>query len=52
MKRMIIRDDLMSKSEYSNKYNVNRVTLDQMIKDGKVAVERISKTDYIRLEKK
>ena len=52
MKRMIIRDDLMSKSEYSKKYGINRVDLDKKIKGGEIAVEQISGTDYVRLEKK
>ena len=42
----------MSKSEYSKKYSVNRVTIDKMIEDGKLAVEHISGVDYIKLETK
>ena len=52
MKRMIIRKDLMKKSDYSKRYNINRVTLDKEIQDGKHVVERISGTDYIRVETK
>ena len=52
MKRMIIRNDLIKKSDYSRKYKINRVKLDQLIQDGKLVVEQISGTDYIRLETK
>jgi hypothetical protein len=51
MKRRIVRTDLMSKSDYSVKYNVNRVTLDKKIKDGELAVEVISGKEYIILNK-
>jgi len=40
----------MSKTEYSEKYNVSRVTIDKKIKDGELAVEVISGKDYIKLE--
>jgi DNA-binding GntR family transcriptional regulator len=49
MKRITVRTDLMSKSEYSKQYGVNRMTIDRMIQDGKLFVERISGTDYIKL---
>lgn len=49
MKKVIIRNDLVKKSDYAKKYSVNRVTLDKLIEDGKLVVERISNTDYIRL---
>jgi hypothetical protein len=49
MKRITVRNDLMSKSEYSKQYGVNRMTIDRMIQDGKLSVERISGTDYIKL---
>jgi hypothetical protein len=52
MKRMIIRKDLIKKSDYSKKYKINRVTLDKEIQEGKHVVEQISGTDYIRLESK
>jgi len=52
MKRVIIRRDLMSKTDYSKKYNVSRPTIDKMIEEGKLVVESISGTDFIRLEKK
>lgn len=49
MKRIIKRDDLMSKSDYSKKYGINRVTIDQMIEDGKLIVEEISEKHYIKI---
>jgi len=52
MKRVIIRKDLMKKSEYSKKYGINRVALDKEIQEGKHVVEHISGTDYVRLETK
>lgn len=52
MKRIIIRKDLIKKSDYARKYNINRVKVDQLIHDGKLTVEQISGTDYIRLETK
>lgn len=50
MKRVILRNDLMSKSEYSKKYNINRVAIDKMIDEGKLVVERISNVDYIKIK--
>jgi len=50
MKRMIIRTDLIKKSDYSKKYAINRVTLDKMINDGSLVVEQISGTDFIRIK--
>jgi hypothetical protein len=49
MKRRIIRNDLMSKSDYSKKYGINRVSIDKMIENGDLFVETISGTDFIRL---
>ena len=51
MKRVIERKDLMSKSEYSKKYGINRVAIDKKINDGDLVVERISGVDYIKLTK-
>lgn len=50
MKRRIVRNDLVSVSEYSKRYNVNRVKIYQLINDGKLVVEHISGTDYIQLK--
>jgi len=50
MKKIIIRNDLVKKSDYSKKYGINRVTIDKMINEGTLTVERISGTDYIRLK--
>ena len=49
MKRILIRKDLMSKSEYSKKFNVSRPTIDKMIREGELSVERISDVDYIKV---
>ncbi|MFO7842264.1 MAG: hypothetical protein R6V16_00520 [Bacteroidales bacterium] len=51
MKRIKVRDDLMSKSEYSKAYGINRVRIDKMIDEGKLTVERISGVDYIALRR-
>ena len=51
MKRIKIRTDLMSKSEYSKKYGINRMRIDSLIENGELSVERISGTDYIILSK-
>jgi len=51
MKRIKIREDLISKSEYSKRYNLNRVRIDKMIESGDLSVERISGVDYIVLKK-
>ncbi len=42
----------MNKSEYSKKYLINRVTIDKLINEGKLAVEQVSGIDYIKLETK
>jgi len=52
MKRIIKRDDLMSKSEYSQKYGIDRVKIDKMINEGLLIVEEISGKHYIKLQKK
>jgi hypothetical protein len=49
MRKVIVRKDLMSKSDYSKKYSINRVTIDRLIEEGKLAVEQISGIDFIRL---
>lgn len=49
MKRITVRNDLMSKSDYSKKYMVSRPTIDTKIKNGELAIERIGKIDYIKL---
>ena len=50
MKRVIQRNDLLKKAEYSKRYGINRPKLDQMIEDGLLVVERISNTDYVRIQ--
>ncbi len=49
MKRVKIRHDLMSKSKYSREYRISRPTIDDMIENGLLDVERIDDTDYIKL---
>lgn len=49
MRKIIIRKDLMSKSDYSNKYGINRVAIDKKIKDGELTVEEISGKHFIRI---
>ena len=49
MKRIIIRKDLMSKSDYSKKYGIDRVKIDKMIENGQLIVEEISGKHYIKL---
>lgn len=51
MKRIKIRTDLMSKSDYSKKYGINRVKIDKLIEEGELHIERISGVDYILLKK-
>jgi hypothetical protein len=50
MKRIIIRNDLMKKSDYSKKFGVNRVQLDKKINDGDLVVEEIGGTHYIKIK--
>ena len=50
MKKIKIRTDLMSKSDYSKKYKISRVTIDKMIEDGLLSVEEISGIHYIKIK--
>lgn len=49
MRKIIVRKDLMSKSEYSKQFNVSRPVIDQRIKDGDLTVEEISGKHYIKI---
>ena len=49
MKRITIRNDLMKKSNYAKKYNVSRPTLDKLIENGELNVERIDGVDYVKI---
>jgi hypothetical protein len=49
MRKIKVRKDLVSKTEYSKMYNINRVTVDKMIKDGILSVEEISGKHYIKI---
>jgi hypothetical protein len=50
MKRITVRTDLMSKSNYSKKYGISRPTIDERIKHGLISVERIDGVDYIKIK--
>lgn len=50
MRRITIRHDLMSKSDYSKKYGISRPTIDKMIESGHLHVEEISGTHFIRIK--
>ena len=49
MRKIKIRTDLMSKLDYSKKYNISRVTIDKMINEGMLSVEEISGKHYIKV---
>lgn len=49
MKRITVRNDLMSKSNYSKKFLISRPTIDTKIKNGELSVERIDGIDYIKI---
>ena len=49
MKRITVRNDLMSKSNYSKKYMISRPTIDTKIKNGELSIERIDGVDYIKI---
>ena len=49
MKRITIRTDLMSKSNYAKQFNISRPTIDTKIKNGELAIERIDGVDYIKI---
>ena len=50
MKKIKVRTDLMSKSEYSKKYNISRVEIDKRINSGDLSVEEISGKHYVILK--
>lgn len=49
MKKIKIREDLISKQDYHKRYGVPRPKINKMINDGELTVERISNIDYIRI---
>lgn len=49
MKRIIIRKDLISKSNYSKKNKISRPTIDKLINEGLLPIERIDGVDYIKI---
>lgn len=50
MRKITKRDDLMSKFEYHQKFNVSRVTIDKKIDSGELPVEEISGKHYIKIK--
>jgi hypothetical protein len=50
MRKIKVRDDLMSKADYCKKYSINRVAIDKMIEEGKLSVEEISGKHYIKIK--
>lgn len=51
MKKVKVRNDLMSKKEFSVKYGMSRPLIDRMINRGEIPVEHICGIDYIRINK-
>ena len=49
MKRITVRNDLISKSNYARKYMISRPTIDTKIKNGELSIERIDGVDYIKI---
>lgn len=49
MKKIKIRTDLISKQEYHKRYGTPRPTINTMIEEGKLSVEEISGTQYIKI---
>jgi len=48
---VVVRHDLMSKSNFSRKYSVSRSTLDNMIQSGLLPGEQIDNVFYINVSK-
>ena len=49
MKRKKIRTDLISKQDYHKRYGTPRPKINDMIESGKLSVEEISGTEYIKI---
>jgi len=49
MKKIRVRTDLISKQEYHKRYGIARPTINKMIDEGKLSVEEISGTQYIKI---
>lgn len=49
MKKIKIRTDLISKQDYHKRYDVSRPKINSMIEEGKLTVEEISGTQYIKI---
>jgi len=50
--KVIIRDDLLSKSEFARQFSISRSKLDQLIIDRMVPVEVISGVSYVNIANK
>lgn len=44
-----VRNDLITKMEYSRMYGISRPTIDRMIRDGELPTETICGVDYIKI---
>ncbi len=44
-----VRNDLVTKMEYSRRYRISRPTIDRMIRDGELPTEMICGVDYIKI---
>jgi len=49
MKKIKIRTDLISKQDYHKRYGISRPAINLMIEEGKLSVEEISGTQYIKI---
>lgn len=47
-----VRNDLITKMEYSRRYGISRPTIDRMIRDGELSTETICGVDYIKIFQK
>lgn len=50
MRKITVRDDLMSKQEYHKKTGISRDKINLMIQEGELAVEEIGKIHYIKIK--
>ena len=44
-----VRNDLITKMEYSRRYGISRPTIDRMIRDNELSTETICGVDYIKI---
>lgn len=50
--KIIIRTDLLSKSDFSRRYEISRSKLDELIRDNMLQIEVISGVSYINISDK